>query len=580
MSEDEKLIDRPAMPDKLKEFLKKLNRFIKKTNDKFKKIKNVAVRNGVYAGIFLSLFTFVYSLYNFFSTFSTSSLPYALFNVIIAFLVGFIFISLITEIVKFVIKTTTYTISQRIGIAIGFALLFAFFAIVIMLIDTKIGNPVYSILHMLFTMDNIFLKDLSTLYQSSKSNSTTTFEQIAEFLKLKEEGDRKILVGSLMKYLGVLLAIVFVCIVTYKSAYDPSAMNRNTVSYGMMIIIPLLISIFLFSPIVKMDDIPTLMILCGGFIAMMILLYTYFSMSWNSSTLYYGSHFMTALMFIIVIVGLGIFFKIFSGQLKKLTGWSGFFINLLFFLPCLLSDGLQYILHQFKITPNIVILLLFIEIVLILLYAYIPVIIDKISKKDTSTILNHPVFIDKEIPIGNSSLFLLNQIDDKNVYSGEQIYRSNYTFSMWIYLNQHSSSNAAYVNGAKIFDFGGGKPSIYYKNESSNTRIPNKDVYVVSFSNASPDAKYELHLPNQKWNNFVLNYVDSKVDLYINGSLERTFEFSNNLPTYSATDVITIGDKNGLQGAICNVNYYKEPLSSEKIMLLYNLLSIKNPPIN
>jgi hypothetical protein len=176
-------------------------------------------------------------------------------------------------------------------------------------------------------------------------------------------------------------------------------------------------------------------------------------------------------------------------------------------------------------------------------------------------------------------MFLLNPIDDNSVYTQPNPYRRNYTFSMWIYLNPQSNSNIAYINGAKIFDFGNGKPSISYKNQSDNTRLANKDIYMVSFTNkGGRDAPSEISLPNQKWNNFVFNYFDSKVDLYINGSLERSFEFSNNMPEYLPTDVITVGSNNGLQGAICNVNYYKTPLSSEKITTVYNLLSMKNPP--
>jgi hypothetical protein len=125
------------------------------------------------------------------------------------------------------------------------------------------------------------------------------------------------------------------------------------------------------------------------------------------------------------------------------------------------------------------------------------------------------------------------------------------------------------------------------KNQSDNTRLANKDVYIIQFTNKRFDASnnrvestYEISLPNQKWNNFVFNYIDSKVDLYINGSLERTFEFTNNVPKYLPTDVITVGSNNGLQGAICNINYYKTPISSETIVSLYNLLFMKNPPLN
>jgi hypothetical protein len=350
---------------------------------------------------------------------------------------------------------------------------------------------------------------------------------------------------------------------------------------------PLLVSLLLFSPVIKGTDMPLLMMLGGGFIVFMILIFSYYSMSWTPTTVYYGSYFMTGLLAIIVIIGLGILFKLFSGEFKKLSGWPGFFANLFFFIPCLASDGLQYLFYQFKITPNIVILLLFIEIALVLLYAYTPVIIDKILQKDNTLLLNHPVFINREIPIGNSSLLLTEPISDNSVYKQPDTYRTNYTFSMWIYLNPHSNSNSAYENGAKIFDFGNGKPSIYYYNQSNNTRLANKDVYGIQFTNKILDSSLniiksgnEISLPNQKWNNFVFNYFDSKVDLYVNGSLERTFEFSNNMPEYRPTDLITVGDKDGLQGAICNVHYYKTPLSAETISSLYNLLFMKNPPLN
>jgi hypothetical protein len=42
---------------------------------------------------------------------------------------------------------------------------------------------------------------------------------------------------------------------------------------------------------------------------------------------------------------------------------------------------------------------------------------------------------------------------------------------------------------------------------------------------------------------------------------------------------VTIGEDNGLDGAICNVKYYKNPLTKYEITNSYNLLMYKNPPI-
>ena len=45
------------------------------------------------------------------------------------------------------------------------------------------------------------------------------------------------------------------------------------------------------------------------------------------------------------------------------------------------------------------------------------------------------------------------------------------------------------------------------------------------------------------------------------------------------SDNITIGDENGISGAICNVSYFPNTLSSFDISKTYNLLMLKNPPI-
>ena len=73
--------------------------------------------------------------------------------------------------------------------------------------------------------------------------------------------------------------------------------------------------------------------------------------------------------------------------------------------------------------------------------------------------------------------------------------------------------------------------------------------------------------------------MDSKVDIYINGSLERTVKYTDNIPSYHSSDSVTIGSENGLDGSICNINYYTIPLTSTQIATKYNVLSLKNPPI-
>ena len=76
----------------------------------------------------------------------------------------------------------------------------------------------------------------------------------------------------------------------------------------------------------------------------------------------------------------------------------------------------------------------------------------------------------------------------------------------------------------------------------------------------------------------MINYNNNVADLFINGSLERSFPLDTLKSHYNHTDQITVGAANGLDGAICNVTYNKTPLSQRQIANSYNLFANKNPP--
>jgi hypothetical protein len=95
----------------------------------------------------------------------------------------------------------------------------------------------------------------------------------------------------------------------------------------------------------------------------------------------------------------------------------------------------------------------------------------------------------------------------------------------------------------------------------------------------SPATQHIVELPSQKWNNFVFNYNNQLVDIFINGHLVRTIELDE-IPIYNPTDLVTIGQDNGANGAVCNIQYYTNPLTKYQIVNNYNLLMDANPPIN
>ena len=55
-----------------------------------------------------------------------------------------------------------------------------------------------------------------------------------------------------------------------------------------------------------------------------------------------------AITFLIAIVALALSYKLFANRLRNQPGITGFILDLIFLIPCLFSDFLEYILKQFN----------------------------------------------------------------------------------------------------------------------------------------------------------------------------------------------------------------------------------------
>lgn len=118
------------------------------------------------------------------------------------------------------------------------------------------------------------------------------------------------------------------------------------------------------------------------------------------------------------------------------------------------------------------------------------------------------------------------------------------------------------------------------------------DKFVFKFTNGKLESSMadeekhhlivDMSLPAQKWNNIVFNYHNSKVDLFINGDLERTVSLNGALPEYQSTDTFDIGNSEriAMHAALCNITVFSEPLTKSQITQQYNLLYMQNPPVN
>jgi hypothetical protein len=301
----------------------------------------------------------------------------------------------------------------------------------------------------------------------------------------------------------------------------------------------------------------------------------------------------------IIVVALAIVFNLFSNYLAKMEGIAGLIIHFIFYIPCLFNDFLEFLKNQYKLTSNTVLILFLLEIVFLIIYFYIPVFVEKIILSSGKSLLNEPVFLDKgntNLAMDTDLLFSQPKIPVSVYDKSPDHHLKNYSISMWVFVNQDPPSHSfSTTNEITIFDYG-------YKEKSTNyvkPRITYNQLeqcfhfYFTTYKDVEDagDIGYKIHVKNQfnsnkpnipiqKWNNFVFNYYDNRADLYINGVLQRTFEYNDNLPTYNSNDTISIGDsKNKLNGAICNIMYYNKNLSKHQIANLYNIIKLNNPPI-
>ena len=290
------------------------------------------------------------------------------------------------------------------------------------------------------------------------------------------------------------------------------------------------------------------------------------------------------LLGIISIIPLIILFRALKRHLSNIDGWSGFVINFILYIPCLLDEFLEYFKTQFALTTNITYGLLGLEALLITAYVFLPNIISNTVKGSSIPLLEDAYFLNEgsntlkyisDIYEKKEDTYLLNAINQGDNEPNEYVIgKSSYSITMWIYLNQQDPN----VNTSDIFSYGDNNSTYFPKVEYIGTTA-GKNKLKFSFSSNAPC--FDMLIESQKWNNIVFNYNHNRIDLFINGDLVKTYIFeANNEPIRDYDkDLFKIGGDN-IDGAICNINYYKKPLTKYQITSFYNLLNGRNPPIN
>ena len=410
---------------------------------------------------------------------------------------------------------------------------------------------------------------------------------------------------SLLKLVILSGILLFSCITVLRIVLSPGTADYNIQKYFFVYTLPIILLFGLILNIGQNEDTGKMFMKIVGII-ILITCGVYYYATTTDSILNFSLLSNYLFMTLITIIGLAITYQILIDYMVRLKGWPGFIAQLLFYVPCVILDAWEYIVAQFQLTPYSIYLFIVLEILLITLYAYLPEISNKVAGMDDSIQgVDNVMFLDggKKVVINSDELKVPKSSQSDSTVDLQGNYRTNYAVSMWVYVNPQSPNEIAYKNETEIFSYGHEdnegvqhvKPMIRYYGGGNNDEVAERNKMICYFSkyckekgdhtcpenaqNSGEHPFYDVTLTNQKWNQIVLNYNRNIVDIFVNGVLERSFTMTNNMPIYNDLDTITVGDDVGIKGGICNVVYYKHPLTKEQITLSYNSKMSANPPV-
>jgi hypothetical protein len=195
---------------------------------------------------------------------------------------------------------------------------------------------------------------------------------------------------------------------------------------------------------------------------------------------------------------------------------------------------------------------------------------DKLQK--SKVLLRDPVYLKNKKFIGN--------FEEERVNNFEIEYNYSYALNGWFFFRANSLKSictanipgvcSKEANYKSILNYGD-KPNILYNSIENKLKIK---------MNNGKDKKPVIYIidevPLQKWVNIVVNYDGGVLDVFMDSKLLASY---NNVVPYMSQDQITIGDIGGVSGGVCNVVYFPQSISKERIDMNYKILSNKNPPI-
>jgi cytochrome bd-type quinol oxidase subunit 2 len=283
----------------------------------------------------------------------------------------------------------------------------------------------------------------------------------------------------------------------------------------------------------------------------------------------------------LVVLVLGLIYKIFVVKLPVAnSNKNAFFmliLNTLLYIPCFFSGifdniaGVLFSNSNRETSSNL--LMLSVTIAIIIAYFKSPNLLNILNNQGGKQLVNQPV-----------NLNILNSLGTYQQLNDSEDYDYQYALSFWFYIDSSPNNMTPSDNNFSILSYAN-KPNVYYstKIQSLVITMDQKDLQkttnnkLIDFDEDGNRILYKnKNVLLQRWNNMVLNYNGGILDIFLNGELVKS---NIGVVPYHTLDNLTIGQDNGLNGGICNVVYFRHPLNSINLYLIYNMVKNNNPPV-
>ena len=283
----------------------------------------------------------------------------------------------------------------------------------------------------------------------------------------------------------------------------------------------------------------------------------------------------------LVLVVLMLIYKTINVELpgksnSKKDSFFSLILNLILYIPCALSgvfsSGVKTATGDNSEIISSIMLLVF-AIILFIAYYKFPSITALFTLQGGKLLVNNSV--------DTNTLYTLASYEELN---GTDKFEYQYGLSFWVFLDANSPSASSSSNKFVSLLNYGNKPNILYR-ASTNTLMvtmeqkgltKNKNKLIDFDENGNRIIYKQNDILLQKWNNIIINYSGGTLDIFFNNVLVKS---AIEVVPYMTLDSLTIGTNDGINGGICNVVYFKTPLTTTKMYILYNMVKDKTPPI-